>query len=121
MAKILIVDDSEQMTHLLGEIVSLFGHEAILAHSGEEGLQLALAAEPDLILLDIMMPRMDGWQFLATFRRTSKTPVMMISADESVATRKKAADHSVPLLPKAIDPLLLKDKIDAILGHSVKA
>ncbi|MEM7802683.1 MAG: response regulator [Chloroflexota bacterium] len=125
MAKILIVDDSEQMAHLLGEIVSLFGHEATVAHSGERGLELARSLKPDLILLDIMMPHMDGWEFLKRYRQASSSPstvpVLMISADESIATRKKAAKHKVPLLPKAIEPLLLKDKIESALSESIKA
>lgn len=121
MAKILIVDDSAQMTHLLAEMVGLFDHESDIAHSGEEGLKKVESFRPELILLDIMMPVMDGWAFLEAVRSMHSIPVMMISADESLKTKEKAASYQVPLLPKAADPLVLKTRIDAILNDSIKA
>lgn len=116
MAKILIVDDSPQMTHLLAEMVGLFGHEAETAQSGAEGLKKIESFGPDLILLDIMMPGMDGWAFLEEARKRHLTPIMMISADESASTKEKARRQEVPLLPKAANPLLLQSKIDELVN-----
>ncbi|MEM9776816.1 MAG: response regulator [Chloroflexota bacterium] len=111
MSKILIIDDSSQMSDLLREMVSIFGHTAEVAHSGTEGIEKVKSFEPDLILLDIMMPGMDGWGFYEAHQSTSDVPVIMISADASFATRKKADDVGVMLLEKGVEPFLLRDII----------
>ena len=109
------------MAHLLMEMVNLFGHHAAVAHSGLEGIEKKKNFNPDLILLDIMMPGMDGWTFYKTHRADSETPVIMISADESVVTRRKAEQVGVKLLPKGTEPLILKESIDQALIPSVEA
>ncbi|MEM8861280.1 MAG: response regulator [Chloroflexota bacterium] len=117
MSKILIIDDSSQMSHLLKEMVTIFGHTAEIAHSGSEGIEKVQSFEPELILLDIMMPGMDGWGFYEAHKQTSEVPVIMISADASFATRKKAEEIGVMLLEKGVEPFLLRDIIsDATTG-----
>ncbi len=111
MSKILIIDDSAQMSHLLREMVSIFGHEAEIAHSGTEGIQKVQSFEPELILLDIMMPGMDGWGFYEKHSEISEVPVILISADASFASRRKADELGVRLLEKGVEPFALRDII----------
>lgn len=116
MSKILIIDDSAQMLHLMREMVTIFGHEAEVAHSGTEGLAKVEEFQPELILLDVMMPGMDGWEFYAKHKEQSDIPVIMVSADASFATRKKAEEVGIRLLEKGIEPFTLRDIIASTIS-----
>ncbi len=78
--KILVVDDTRNVQMMLSDFLEGQDFEVLTASDGIEALEVARAARPDLILLDIMMPNMDGFQFIATLRRESSTPVIMITA-----------------------------------------
>jgi two-component system KDP operon response regulator KdpE len=80
MARILVVDDAPEMTWLLDKALSKDHHEVEVAHDGLEGLRQAYAFRPDLIVLDIMMPEMDGWDMLRRLREFSDVPVIMLTA-----------------------------------------
>jgi DNA-binding response OmpR family regulator len=84
-AKILIVDDAEDAARLLKKVLVDTGYTIELAHNGLEGLRQAYGFQPDLILLDVLMPDMDGWTMLQRLREFSNTPVIMLTAvgDES--------------------------------------
>lgn len=116
MSKILIIDDSAQMLHLMREMISIFGHTAEIAHSGTEGLEKVDEFQPDLILLDVMMPGMSGWEFFAKHRIQSEIPVIMVSADASFATRKKADEVGIRLLEKGLEPFTLKAIIESTIA-----
>lgn len=119
MNKILIIDDSAQMLHLMREMVTIFGHQAEVAHSGSEGLEKVEAFQPELILLDLMMPEMDGWEFYTKHRALSDIPVIIVSADDSFDTRQKAKAFGVQLLEKGVKPFVLRDAIaDTISNHT---
>jgi two-component system KDP operon response regulator KdpE len=78
--KILVIDDKREMTWLLEHALSEEGYEIEIARDGQEGLRRAHVARPDLILLDIMMPGMDGWDMLRRLREFSDVPVIMLTA-----------------------------------------
>ncbi len=78
--KILVIDDKQEMTWLLERALKEEGYEVAIAHDGEEGLRRAHAGHPDLILLDVMMPKMDGWDMLRRLREFSDVPVIMLTA-----------------------------------------
>ena len=80
--KILVVDDTRNVQMLLNDFLASQNYEVLLASDGEEALEITRAANPDLILLDIMMPNMDGYQFITQLRRESCTPVIMITAKQ---------------------------------------
>ena len=82
MKTILVVDDKANVRQLLREYLEEQGYQIFLANNGREGLFAARHEKPDLILLDIMMPEMDGYQFLSTYRRESDTPVIVLTAKE---------------------------------------
>lgn len=78
--KILIVDDTKNVQALLSDFLSSRGFEVLIASDGREALEMVHAHGLDMILLDIMMPRMDGFQFITHLRRESNVPVIMITA-----------------------------------------
>ncbi len=80
--KILVVDDTRNMQTLLKDFLDKQNYEVLLAFDGIEAMDIFEQKHPDMILLDIMMPRMDGFQFLTRLRQTSKVPVIMISAKQ---------------------------------------
>ncbi len=82
-AKILVVDDDREMVELIDLFLSNAGFSTISAYSGEEALEKTFQEKPDLILLDIMMPRIDGWEVLRRIKNdpeVQNTPVAFITA-----------------------------------------
>lgn len=79
---ILVVDDQGSVRRLLEEYLTEQGYRVITATDGQSALYTARQAMPDLILLDIMMPKMDGYQFLRQFRQERQTPVIVLTARE---------------------------------------
>ncbi|NQZ07246.1 MAG: response regulator [Algicola sp.] len=78
--KLLLIDDDQELTELLTEYLSSQGLNITVAHDGEAGLNKANATQFDLILLDVMLPKMDGFEVLKQLRTTNKTPVLMLTA-----------------------------------------
>ena len=78
--KILVIDDKKEMTWLLQQDLEAEGYEVEVAHDGREGLRRAYETRPDLILLDVMMPEMNGWDMLSRLREFSDVPVIMVTA-----------------------------------------
>lgn len=89
--KILVVDDDDNLRLPLTDKLKIEGFEVLEAKNGEEGLKIALAEQPDIVLLDIIMPVMNGWEMLAELRKDKlgeKIKVIMLTAisdSESVA------------------------------------
>ncbi|MEW6242169.1 MAG: response regulator transcription factor, partial [Chloroflexota bacterium] len=82
MKTILVVDDKANVRQLLQEYLTEQGFRITTAADGQEAIYEARRAQPDLILLDIMMPRMDGYEFLRQYRKERQTPVIIITAKE---------------------------------------
>ena len=80
MEKILIADDNLQITKVLSEFVKKEGYEPVIAEDGEAALALFRADHYAVLLLDVMMPRMDGFSLCREIRRTSNVPIIMITA-----------------------------------------
>lgn len=79
---ILIIDDDTTLLDLLGEHLTAAGYETGRAESGAEGLALVETAEPDLVVLDVMMPGMDGWEVCRRLRRLSDVPIIFLTAKD---------------------------------------
>lgn len=91
MPTILIVDDEERVCHMLSEFLSRKGYEVCTALSGEEALRLVEQRPPDLILLDVKMPGLDGLQTLARIKAIAPdTGVIMVTALQDEETGKQA-------------------------------
>ncbi len=80
MVKILIADDNKQIISLLVEYAKKEGYMPIVAYDGEEALKLFREKDPDIILLDLMMPKIDGFEVCRTIRKTSNIPIIMVTA-----------------------------------------
>ncbi|WP_354622840.1 response regulator [Psychromonas sp. MME2] len=80
MKNILLIDDDKELVSLLAEFLSLENFNIDIAHDGESGLEKALSGIYDLILLDVMMPRMNGFEMLKLLRQKSEMPVLMLTA-----------------------------------------
>jgi DNA-binding response OmpR family regulator len=76
----MVVDDKANMRNLLRDYLSEEGFRVVVAENGRNALFVAREARPDLILLDIMMPEMDGYTFLRTYRKERNTPVILVTA-----------------------------------------
>lgn len=79
---IMVVDDQSSVRQLLQEYLTEQGYRVVTAPDGQHALYLARHEQPDLILLDVMMPKMDGYQFLRQFRLERRTPIIIITARE---------------------------------------
>ena len=77
---ILLIDDDETLLELLADHLSAAGYHLLRANSGLKGLRLASETEPDLVVLDVMMPGMDGWEVCKRLRDNSTVPIIMLTA-----------------------------------------
>jgi len=82
--KILIIDDEEMTVQLISILLERRGYEVIKAYRAEDGLRKAYRSHPDLILLDIMMPDMDGWEVCRRLRELSDVPIIFLTAKDDV-------------------------------------
>jgi two-component system response regulator MtrA len=78
--KILSIDDEPSITKLISLLLGTYGMEVITANTGKDGIQLARAESPDLVLLDMMMPEMNGLEVCQTIRSFSDVPILAFSA-----------------------------------------
>ena len=118
MSRILVVDDHEDIRLLLRLELSADGHHILEAENGEEALAAIAAGPVDLVLLDIMMPVMDGWEVLRRLSGEPRPPIVVVTGMSSAEHR-----HVVDLLelgapdvvPKPFEPDWLMRLVDAIL------
>jgi len=124
-ARILIVDDDERNAFAAVEALSDLGHELVVARSGEEALKRLLGEEFALILLDLHMPGMDGYETAALVRsrkRTQHTPIVFLTAifrDEAHVFQAYSAG-AVDVVFKPIDPFILKAKVQVFVDLYLK-
>ena len=120
MATILVVDDQEDILQTTALVLTKGGYEVLTASNGLEALEMARSHRPDLILLDIEMPRMDGWETLRLLRldeSTQEMPVAMFTIlfdmREKVRALKYGAQDYITK-PFSVDDLL--DRVGSMLG-----
>jgi len=116
MTTILIIDDDKELTELLNEFLSEHKYKALIFHNPLEAIDALNKKEPDLVLLDIMMPEMDGFQVLRKIRETMDLPIIMLTAkgevsDKVVGLELGADDY----LAKPFEPRELLARIQSIL------
>lgn len=87
--RILIVDDDKTLVRLMREALSKAEYDVITAANGIDALQELYAKQPDLVLLDVMMPRMDGWETAQRIRQVSPVPVIMLTAKDEESDKLK--------------------------------
>ncbi|MCH7610488.1 MAG: response regulator [Chloroflexi bacterium] len=116
MARVLIVDDNQAMVEALSIVVSARGHDALTALSGEEALRLIASEMLDVVLLDLTMPGLDGFETLDRLRTMPEgkdLPVLIITAlDEEDLEDRVAEAGGNALLRKPVDVNRLADQIE---------
>jgi DNA-binding response OmpR family regulator len=118
--KILLVDDSKTILQMEQKILANEPYELVIAHDGVEGVALALEINPDLILLDVVMPRMGGFEALRALRanqRTSAVPIVMVTTQaEADSIETGYASGCSDYIVKPIDSMELLAKVHDLLG-----
>ena len=120
--RILIVDDDHKLCHLLKEFLEPFGYRVESAYTGPEGLRLAIQGDFDIVILDVMLPGMDGFDLIKALRRESDVPVLMLTArgaeiDRVVGLEIGADDY----LPKTASTRELLARLRAITRRSLQS
>ncbi|MCZ6658517.1 MAG: response regulator [Gammaproteobacteria bacterium] len=121
MARILVVDDSPTETHQFVNALARQGHQVLTATSGNDGIDIACAEQPDIILMDVVMPGINGFQATRQITRsetTSHIPVIIVSsksqdADRIWGERQGACGYLV----KPVDDRTLIDTVNHVLGE----
>ncbi len=122
--KILIVEDDPVYRELLALELETAGYEVLLAEDGQKGLALVSSGNPDAILVDLLMPVLDGIRFLRSLRTElgSRVPAIVVTCD---ARRSSAVDATVSgateVLVKPVDPELLEERIESALEAAREA
>jgi len=121
---VLVVDDEAPIRLLCEVNLSLAGMEVIQARDGAEGLDLAKAMKPDLILLDLMMPRVDGWtvaQGLAEDESTRGIPFLFLTARATAADRRRAEElGALGYILKPFDPVRLPPLVADVVARCAR-
>jgi len=132
MAKILVVDDDPDIREVLTMILETKGYETITACDGIECLAMLRAEDPDLMIIDLLMPRMDGFALLkeledGRWSRYRGVPILILSSVREEASRRRyeletALEFNVDdYVEKPINPDVLLERVDRLIGKSKKA
>ncbi len=109
--RVLVVEDEPKITRFLRQGLTYEGYEVDVAYDGEEALAKLRQSEPDIVILDIMLPRIDGLEVCRRLRTFSKVPVIMLTAREAVSDRVAGLDSGADdylVKPFALDELLAR-------------
>jgi DNA-binding response OmpR family regulator len=121
MARVLVVDDERDVVELVKFLLERDGHKVIEAFNGREALEKAYAELPDLIILDIMMPEMDGYTVNARLTETESTkkiPVIILTAKGQMRDVFEMASNVAFYMEKPFDPKHLREKIQEVLSKA---
>ena len=111
MSRVLIIEDEENLAHFVELELKHEGYETKVALDGREGLEAALADDYDVILLDLMLPEMNGLEVARRVREVKNTPIIIMTARDSVIDRVSGLDHGADdyiVKPFAIEELLAR-------------
>lgn len=119
MAKILLIEDNEQIWDFLSRRLERRGHTVVMAHDGEQGVLTAKTQLPDIILLDMNLPVLDGWTAAGLLKGDSQTqgiPIIALTAHAMAGDREKTINAGCnDYHPKPIDFAKLLTQIDSLL------
>ena len=119
-ARVLLVEDNEANADMLSRRLARHGYEVVLATDGLQAVEQAVAGRPDLILMDISLPRIDGWEATRRIKAetaTAAVPIVALTAHAMVADRQKCLDAGCDEFEtKPIDLKRLLEKMQALLA-----
>lgn len=123
MARILVVDDEQTTRELLSQVIRLLGHEPLGAAGGAQALQCLQASPPDLVLLDLMMPEMDGYETMRRMRSSEEgnsLPIIVITASQELDVEERAANAGADkVYYKPIDLGTISEIVSSFTGSKV--
>ena len=120
--KILVVDDDTNICELLRLYLTKEGYQVTTANDGEEGLDKFNQVKPDMVLLDVMMPKMDGWEVCRRIRASSQVPVIMLTARGEERDELQGFKLGVDeYISKPFSPKILVARVNAILRRTLGA
>ncbi|NQX59389.1 response regulator transcription factor [Paenibacillus qinlingensis] len=112
---IMVIDDDEKITSMLRRGLAFEGYLVTTAANGLEGLKQMLVTEPQLIILDVMMPHIDGWEVVRRIRESgSEVPILMLTAKDDISDRVKGLDLGADdylVKPFALEELLARVRV----------
>ncbi len=124
MIRVLIVEDDDMLQEILAERLTLRGYEVVVADNGQVGIDLALAQNPDIILMDMRLPVLDGWaatQKLKAQPETRTIPVIALTAHSLVGDREESlAAGCDEYEPKPVNFERLLRKIELLVGSETR-
>lgn len=112
--RVLLVDDEDRIVNFLALKLKVSGYQVVCASNGEKGLELARSTNPDIILLDVIMPGIDGLEVLRRLRKFSDVPVIILSAKERISEEVLALGANA-FMSKPFNPDDLISKVRALL------
>ncbi len=117
MTKLLLVEDHEELWDFLSRRLRRRGFEVVLAHDGQQALDQVAQTHPDLVLLDMDLPVMDGWTVARTLRaQPNAVPIIALTAHAMVGDRARALEAGCDEYhPKPVDLTLLLQQVDEVL------
>jgi DNA-binding response OmpR family regulator len=116
---LLLVDDDQELCSMMTEFFTLAGHRLEFIHNGRDGLTAALSGAHDLVILDVMLPALNGFEVLKQLRRRKTVPVIMLTARVEAQDRILGLDTGADdYLPKPFDPDELLARIRAVLRRT---
>lgn len=117
--KILLIDDDPTLLHLLSQYLHESGFTIVEAANGQIGLRLAYSEKPDLVLLDVMLPGMDGWEVCARLRELTDLPIIMLTAKTTEADKLRGFRLGVDdYVTKPFSFAELVARIQAVMGRA---
>jgi two-component system KDP operon response regulator KdpE len=117
--KILVIDDDPAMTELLSTLLRTIPAHVIAVNSGQEGVEQTENQKPDIVILDLMMPEMDGWQVCKRIREFSTVPILILSALDHPGMVATALDAGADdYLIKPVSSSMLITRINTLLRRS---
>ena len=119
--KVLIIEDEKLLADSIRSVLERKGFEAECVYDGEAGVEYAELGIYDLLILDVMMPKMDGWQVCREIRQNSKVPIIMLTAKSEERDELLGFDLGVDeYISKPFSPKILVARVEAILRRSGK-
>ncbi|HZG44061.1 MAG TPA: response regulator [Longimicrobium sp.] len=125
LSTVLLVEDNEDNRTIYTTILRHVGHEVIEASNGEDGIRLALERQPNVILMDVAMPGIDGWEATRRLKgdpQTARIPVIALTAHAMAEDRQRAADAGCEgYLAKPIEPRRVVEEVARMLERIAAA
>jgi two-component system response regulator ResD len=117
--KILVIEDDYEMLSFLGILLHAAGFEVLSAISATEGLKMARQMQPNVVLLDIMMPDMDGWEVCRRLRQIATMPIIFVTALQDAQNQSKGLVLGDDYIVKPFDPRELIRRVRAQIEREV--